>query len=266
MYTYDLILFFGLVINLMVPLLLIVGIVDTIRMGVPVFRKKEVSFKEKLLSILKRFAVWFVIVLTVFFCKMAYSHFFNLNRPVDKPVIYLYPEKTTDVTVQLDYQGELIADYPEYDTAIGGWHVTAHTGGTLFNNADGKEYSYLFWEGEPNTSTNWDFSKGFVIKGEDTREFLQDILPKMGLTPKEYNEFIVYWYPKMKDNTYNLIHFAGSEYTDTASLTITPQPDSLLRVFMVYKSLEEPTSIEPQEIAPFERNGFTVVEWGGTEL
>jgi len=83
-----------------------------------------------------------------------------------------------------------------------------------------------------------DLTKGFVVRGEDTAIFLQQMLSRMGLTPKEYNEFIVYWYPQMKNNKYNLIHFAGEEYTDLAKLTITPKPDSILRVFMVYKPLE----------------------------
>ncbi|MCX6713336.1 MAG: hypothetical protein NTY66_03975, partial [Candidatus Vogelbacteria bacterium] len=99
-----------------------------------------------------------------------------------------------------------------------------------------------------------------------TREFLHDSLIKMGLTPKEYNEFIVFWYPKMQKNAYNLIHFAGDEYTDNARLEITPKPDSIQRVFMVWKGLDNPISVKPQEIKPFTRKGFSVVEWGGEEV
>src|SRR5690606_4685308 len=65
-----------------------------------------------------------------------------------KHVIYLYPESETQVNVQLDYQGEIIADYPEYDEEIKGWKVTAHPDNRMINHADGLEYSYLFWEGE----------------------------------------------------------------------------------------------------------------------
>jgi len=70
----------------------------------------------------------------------------------------------------------------------------------------------------------------------------------------------------MQDNRYSLIHFAGKEYTDTAPLNITPKPDSMLRVFMEYKPLDEKIAIPPQKITPFERKGFAVVEWGGTEI
>jgi len=183
-----------------------------------------------------------------------------------KPVIYFYPDKIQDTKVILDYEGQIGVSYPQYNSELKGWEVVAYPDGHLINKADGKEYSYLFWEGKTSTPTNWDLTKGFVIKGEDTAVFLQEILSQMGLTPREYNEFIVYWYSQMKDNAYNLIHFANEEYSNLAKLTITPKPDSILRVFMVYKPTKRKISIEPQIITPFERKGFTVIEWGGTAI
>jgi len=164
------------------------------------------------------------------------------------------------VHVALEYKGRLTCTYPVY--AADGWHVTACPDGRLINQADSREYSYLYWEGL--TDVPYDFSQGFVVAGRDTAMFLQEKLAFLGLTPREYNEFIVFWLPRMQDNPYNLITFQGKAYTDSAELTITPQPDSLLRVFMAYKPLQERIEIEPQALSGFERNGFTVVEWGGT--
>ena len=121
----------------------------------------------------------------------------------EKPVIYLYPEKETEVKVELEYNGRFISTYPEYDYSIKGWQVVAKPDGTLINKSDNKEYSYLFWDGVDNTE--YDLSTGFVVKGEDTKVFLQNTLKRIGLTPKEYNEMIVYWLPKMEYNKYNLI-------------------------------------------------------------
>lgn len=177
-----------------------------------------------------------------------------------KPVIYLYPEEQTEVSVKLDYDGELTATWPVYKD---GWNVTAYPDGTLFD-AQGNEYSYLFWEGV--SDTEYDFSKGFCVAGEDTADFLRETLAEIGLTPEEYNEFIVYWLPRMQENAYNLISFQAGRYTQVAELEITPEPDSVLRVFMAWKPLEQPQEIEPQQFAPFLREGFTVVEWGGTEV
>ena len=129
---------------------------------------------------------------------------------------------------------------------------------------NGNEYSYLFWEGE--NKTDYDFSTGFCVAGADTADFLREKLAEIGLTPREYNEFIVYWLPKMQDNPYNLISFQSEAYTDAAKLDIDPTPDSVLRVFMAWKPLGRPQTIEPQTFASFERNGFTVVEWGGCEV
>jgi hypothetical protein len=178
-----------------------------------------------------------------------------------KPVIYLYPETATEVDVKLDYAGKLTCTYPKYQN---GWNVIAEPDGTLKDVKTGKEYSYLFWEGE--SKVKYDLSKGYVVKGEDTAEFLQEKLAQIGLLPKEYNEFIVYWLPEMEDNPYNLITFQNEVYTNSAVLTVNPKPDSVLRVFMAYKELERPIKIESPEITPFERKGFTVVEWGGTEI
>lgn len=88
----------------------------------------------------------------------------------------------------------------------------------------------------------------------------------MGLTPKEANEFIIYWLPRMENNEYNLITFQDDIYTENAKLDITPTPDTLLRIFMAYKPLDEYIEIEPQELSTCDRNGFVAVEWGGTEI
>ena len=88
----------------------------------------------------------------------------------------------------------------------------------------------------------------------------------MWMTPKEYNEFIVYWYPIMMNNKYNLVHFAWEKYTEHAPLEIIPKPDSMLRVFMLIKALDEKIEIKPQVLEKFKRKGFSVIEWGGSEL
>ncbi len=178
----------------------------------------------------------------------------------EKPVIYLYPEKTMPVSVKLDYKGKLSSTYPKYD---GGWKVTAHPDGTLVDE-EGKEYNYLYWEGA--SPVEYDFSKGFCIKGADSAEFLEKALPKLGLSRREANEFIVYWLPCMEKNPYNLISFQSEVYTENAPLRITPAPDTLIRVFMAFKPLSEPVEIFAQDLSSLARDGFTVVEWGGAQV
>ncbi len=179
---------------------------------------------------------------------------------VDKPVIYLYPENDTECTVRVDIDGVLTCTYPEHGD--NGWQsFIARPDGTLvFPN--GREYYCLYWEGL--WSFRADLSKGFCVKGSDTAEFLEWALDEIGLTPREANEFIVYWLPRLRQNPYNLISFQGHEYSDSARLEIAPLPDSLLRVYMIAKPLDAYVEIEPQEFEDFAREGFTVVEWGGS--
>ena len=88
-----------------------------------------------------------------------------------KPVIYLYPEEETAVTVKLDYAGALTCTYPAYGN---GWAVTACPDGTLTDDA-GQTYSYLYWEGTDTIA--YDFSQGFCVAGTDTAAFLEERWP-----------------------------------------------------------------------------------------
>ena len=177
-----------------------------------------------------------------------------------KPVIYLYPEKTTDVDVKLSLNGEFICTYPKYEN---GWLVTASPDGTL-TDKNGQTYNYLYWEGD--IQTDYSFQKGFCVKGENTAEFLEKALSKLGLNRKEANEFIVYWLPLMEKKPYNIISFQTDSYTDAAGLDINPKPDTLIRVFMTFKGSDSHVEIEEQSLNAPKRQGFTVIEWGGTEL
>lgn len=196
--------------------------------------------------------------------KLGYVHKDDLHFEggFAKPVIYLYPEKKQDISVKVKFKnGDFTCTYPEYNN---GWNVTAYPDGRLINKSDNDEYSYLYWEGEG--AIQYDFSSGFVVKSEDTSEFLKETLSYMGLTPKEYNEFIVYWLPIMQKNEYNLISFQTDNYEESAKLEISPKPDSMLRVFMAFKEVDENTVVPEQKLETFKRNGFTVIEWGGTEV
>lgn len=201
----------------------------------------------------------FLLISVAFFCLRAMVTTF-------KPVIYLYPEKIQDISVRLDYSGKLTTTYPSYDLNIKGWNVTAHPDGKLIDLRDNKEYSYLFWEGVLPESSYKMPSRGFIVRGEDSAVLLQKILAQAGLKPVEYNELIVFWYPQIKDYPFVQIAFAGSEYEDTAKLTINPKPDSILRIFLYFKKLSREIVIEPQTIPEFQRKGFSVVEWGGTVI
>ena len=106
------------------------------------------------------------------------------------------------VEAAMDFDGQLTSTYPEYGD---GWSVLAAPDGTLTDPATGREYYCLFWEGV--TDAEYDFSTGFCVSGQDTADFLEDALARLGLTDREADEFIIYWLPRMEGNAYNLISF-----------------------------------------------------------
>ena len=193
----------------------------------------------------------------------------NIEKPnpeTAKPVIYLYPEQETKVNVQLTFNGTLTSTYPTLPPE--GWTVTAQPDGTL-TDEEGRSYRYLFWEGVANV--DWKQDSGFLVKAEDAREFLEQSLTRLGLNELEQNDFITYWLPKLEKNGESFVTFAAEQYTDNAILTVTPQPDSVLRVQMLISKVDDSNRVAfqklpEQELPRFEREGFVLVEWGGTDL
>lgn len=71
----------------------------------------------------------------------------------------------------------------------------------------------------------------------------------------------------MQENEYNYIRFATmDEINSNVPLEFSVEPDTLIRVLMQYKPLDENIEVKEQELVTPERNGFTIVEWGGTEI
>ena len=208
---------------------------------------------------MKRFSAAFLILMCVL-CLTACRE--GRGDVTAKPVIYLYPEEETQVTVKLDYAGELTCTYPAYDD---GWTVTAQPDGTL-TDAAGQTYSYLFWEGVDTAA--YDFSQGFCVAGGDTAAFLENALSQLGLTRREAGEFIVYWLPQMQDNPYNLIAFQSDAYTRYS--TADRRPRSRIRCCGCSwrgRPLEQPgRDFPPRSLTAPARIGFTAVEWGGCRV
>lgn len=187
----------------------------------------------------------------------------EIRLHTEKPVIYIYPTQQQQVHVQLNYVGNLTHTYPKYPE--NGWNVTAEPNGTLWDE-NGMEYYALFWEGTPHRPLT--ANNGFVIAGKETAKFLEEKLAYLGLNRREANEFMMYWLPRMENNAYNLIHFSGEDYEKLAELKITPQPETIIRVMMLTRPLTNKIDVPLQDLKPLHktRKGFTVVEWGGSEL
>ncbi len=179
-----------------------------------------------------------------------------------EPLIYLYPEKTTAVSVRLHNSINLTESEPPYNSQ---WNVTAYPDGKIFDKNKQRYYPSLYWEGSAGSPYN-PVSRG-VVSQSNVKRYLTQTLSVLGLNQKEQTDFIAYWEPKMKSSPYYSIEFFDSlSLQDVAPLTINPKPDTLIRLLMTYKEL---TSDDNQHAISLDmyktpvREGFTAVEWGG---
>lgn len=182
------------------------------------------------------------------------------------PVIYVYGDEE-DVIVKLDLDGYLTVSYPAYDQAEG-WNVVASNDGTL-TAKDGSQYRFLFWQAD--LFFEYDLSKGYCVRGEDTEAFLYMAAGELGLNEVEAADFVRYWLPEMECNAYNVITFQTDNFDEAARLSIKPNPDVILRVNMLWYASDEYVDIEAQDLSAIalpvtERHGLTVIEWGGEKI
>lgn len=175
-----------------------------------------------------------------------------------KPILYLYPEKKTNIKVSFEKPYLLTTTYPKYKNV---WEVTAKPNGDLYDK-NGKYYYGLYWEEEG--SIDVDFHTGFYVTKDNAIDFLEEKLSYLGLNNRERNEFIMYWLPILEKNEQNLVYFeTTSERESYNKLIINPKPDSILRLAIHVKKVNEPITIQEQKLQKFRRKGFTAVEWGG---
>ncbi|KKQ39182.1 MAG: hypothetical protein US58_C0039G0001, partial [Candidatus Magasanikbacteria bacterium GW2011_GWA2_37_8] len=176
-----------------------------------------------------------------------------------KPVIYLYPTKTTNVKVQVELSKWSVSE-PAYNN---GWEVVAEPNGKLTEVKSGNVYPYLFWEGQGVGSVA-DNRDGFVVKREEVSKFLREKLLMLGLNEKESADFREFWESHMTKAPYYFVTFYGTNAMNTiAPLKINPKPDTVIRILMDYKPLLKPIVVKEQSLRSVPRTGFTVIEWGG---
>ena len=161
---------------------------------------------------------------------------------------YFYLDGT--VTVKADRAPAFA--YPAYHD---GWKLECHGDGS-FTTENGALCHRLYWEAPVEWSIPME--NGFCVTGADTAAFLTDSLKKLGLNSLEINDFLITWLPRLEGNAYNLITFHTEQVAD-----ISPAPDTLIRVLMVFRPLEESGDIAPQTLTPTERTDSTAVLLGG---
>ncbi|KAG1812600.1 uncharacterized protein BJ212DRAFT_1483207 [Suillus subaureus] len=183
-----------------------------------------------------------------------------------KPVIYLYSPSDIDVSVKLSLTPEwsLSAIYPIVATKDHGqhieWNVRTHQDGSLTEHNSGLDVAYLFWEAETNlqafprspaskpqpsdtfspTSSSLSDTDSVVIPVEKITVYLDKSLKALGLHTEARTSFITYWLPSILKHEYIALRFVPqAAYERAASLSISPQPDVVTRVFMLFRGISK---------------------------
>lgn len=225
--------------------------------------KKEVKENKDIIGIIIRAILCSLIAF--FLCKLiiVYDEGVRTVERADKPIIYIYPEKEEEVEVTLLDKEQLTCSYPKYEDT---WKVKASPNGDLIDLNTGNKLYSLYYESKNKEAYKVE-KDGFCIKREDIVSFLEEKLEILGLNYKEKEEFIVYWLPQLEKYDYDYIRFADlQEIENNMGLEINPKPETIIRIMMVWKGLNKPVDVNEQELIKVTRNGYTIVEWGGTEI
>ncbi|KAG8922413.1 hypothetical protein FRC02_011867 [Tulasnella sp. 418] len=201
------------------------------------------------------------------------------------------------------------------------WVVTAHPDGTLRQEPSGVDTSYLLWEAEthldlldspPSSPTSASLPSDLTSDCDDTESFipgrskcaphnsvllsvqeaplyLNKALFELGLHTEARTSFITYWLPSLLKHQFIALRFVPqSAYEKAAPLDISPTPDLVTRVFMLFQGVsplevddsvwqeaenraKDPPSIWNNVVGIDEAKQedeklFRVLEWGGMEV
>jgi hypothetical protein len=204
---------------------------------------------------LKRILIWVLVALVLIGTAFAALVVYESSQLVaKKPAIYLYPENDSFISVELNINGQMTQDVPAYKE---GWNVFVTKEGII----DGK-YDYLFYEARLN---KLELSEsGWVVKYGDLEPWFDEYLSKLGLNEKEKSQFKDYWLKELpKSNYYEIKLLEDRFLKENMNLIVSPQPDTVIRLNFYFRPLKEKLVLQEPVIVTPEREGFTVVEWGG---
>ena len=204
-----------------------------------------------------------------------------LNITVKKPNIYLYPPEATEVTVRLELAEGCALTYsdPPYGD---GWNVTVEPDGWMDNGIgyvvvpageagggevifDAPRYGYLFYEAD--APDVWQRGHGWLVTSDVMSDFFAHTLREYGFRDREADDFLEYWTPRLTESLFYAVYPQTEEIDAVVGLRVEPEPDSVLRLFFLIEPLDAAMATAdwylPEPVIPkFEREGFTVVEWG----
>ncbi|KAH7904599.1 hypothetical protein BJ138DRAFT_1166267 [Hygrophoropsis aurantiaca] len=247
----------------------------------------------------------------------------GVKRPHRKPVLYLNSPVDIDVSVVLSLSttwkfSVLYPNVPvERDRATGEkirWDIRTCKDGSLVEKSTGSDVAYLFWETITNDTVSPETSSldrledkrakksdeyfcprtcdlsdtdSVVLSIDRVPMYLDKALQVLGLHTEARTSFITYWLPDIIKHTHVALRFIPqAAYERAAPLRISPQPNIVTRIFMLFKGVPEKDLSEwPGAAKKAEENvgwwsdvvgvnlalaldssAFRALEWGGMEV
>ena len=185
-----------------------------------------------------------------------------------KPAVYLYPQRKQMVNVKVFPRGELSYTDPPYNPSKG-WTVEAYPEGNLYQVLGSKYYAeipsgYLYYESKILDSEIKKPSKGWSVRKEDMEGLFNRVLPELGLNEKEKEDFMDYWLNKLPESPYYFVGLMDKDQRDYLEpLSVTPEPETSIRFSLYFEPLNQPIIVPEPEVETPNREGFTLVDWGG---
>ncbi|CAE6507122.1 unnamed protein product [Rhizoctonia solani] len=194
------------------------------------------------------------------------------------------------------------------------WVVDAHPGGILWDHGTKREITYLFWEAHPNRkalrsppltrssspvegpspSHTFDPESPVVLPGHSAvlsfnkvTGYIDDALLALGLHTEARTSFITYWLPDLSKHAFIALRFLPQQdYEKAAPLDVSPAPQVVTRVFMLFRGVEESqielwndsVDMAQKDVSMWrgivgvdvdqvhDKSLFRVLEWGGMEV
>ncbi|KAJ7177189.1 hypothetical protein C8R46DRAFT_989342 [Mycena filopes] len=242
-----------------------------------------------------------------------------MQRRTAKPIIYLYSPVEINATVALTLTSDqsFSAIYPVVPTKFPSsnvgqrieWNVRTHLNGDLTETNTGLDVAYLFWEADANHGIpasppaspvleNFETPKSLSPLEDDLSPadsilipvakitpYLDKVLLALGLHTEARTSFITYWLPSFLKHKYVALRFVPQAvYEASAALDITPTPDVVTRVFMLFTGIADDAlggwsdasagddgerwikvvGVDVERAADVKL--FRVLEWGGREV
>jgi hypothetical protein len=177
------------------------------------------------------------------------------------PVLYLYPEKPTQVTVQTTAP----LTYTDPSTIRNTWSVLAHPDGSI-TSSNTHDRPYIYYEYNHHEVAVSTPEEGFIVEKKNWEKKVHSLATTLQLTEAETTSLvseIQTVISSFSEANYLKLSIANQkEINQKLPLTISPIPNKIYRIHFAITPLKTNKIIKEQPIEPITRKGFTVVELG----